>query len=358
MKLLAVTLAGIGLIPCGYAQTPAANSINNSMQIFQDSMNKAQAAQTQAQQQANLEQQNADRKRAQEASAAQKRDEAARNKTANPFGAVDQQRTTSAVATESANPFGAATGTALHAGGQGPEGLVSAPDNNGSATSSRVEKKQLDKATVSAYPRGGRYQLLIGSDLACSVKVDDGAPTDLAPDEPLIIKVAPGDHLLTVVSRDGKDKWRTVVDVDKPSKAVLIPLAGVKQAREQGVRAVQQDFAQAQQQVRAAATRSQQQAQAAADRDAKRKQIADIQSQINDLREQAETDQEAAQFAEQEAQMSQQSCANLPAGVRCNYQAAASGMNQIMANQKRQEIQRINVQISELQAQMQMIANQ
>jgi len=215
--------------------------------------------------------------------------------------------------------------------------------------------------TEAAKPRQqghARYQLIIATDLACSVKVDDSDARELSPDEPLIVRVALGDHVLTAISRDGQDKWQTIVQVDKPrSKAILIPLLSVKQIREQNVHAVARELDQARERARVAADRMQQQARASADQEGKRREMADIRSQIDDLRETATDDEQAAQNYEEQAQLAEDQCSNLPAGVRC-YGSAAAIMDKGLASQKRQEVQRINAQINELRGQLQALATQ
>ena len=99
----------------------------------------------------------------------------------------------------------------------------------------------------------------------------------------------------------------------------------------------------AKQQASAPADQSQQQTQAATDRDAKRQQIADLQSKISDLKDDAETNEQAAANFDQQSQV---------------LQGPGAIMARTFATQKRQEVQRINRQISELQDQLQSVQSQ
>lgn len=335
--LLATIFLGCAITPC-YGQA-SAGAFNNAIQTMQQMQSQQQATQ----QAADAQRQSMDRERAQDTMSAQKRDDAARQKVANPFS------TPSPVSpTPNATPFGASNAA------------LSPPNTDSLAVAPMPAPTA---AAPKVYNTNGHYQLIISSDVDCTVKVDDNAAVTLATDEPLVLKISPGDHIVSATSRDGRDKWRTVVDVDKPSKAVIIPLAAAKQARERGVQTAVLQLTQAQQAARTTADQAKQQAvaqaSAAAARDSKKQQLADIQAQITDLRELAVANEEAAQNFEQQAQIAEHSCVGVPAGTRCaSLNSSAAGMDRVMANGKRQENMRINLQISELQGQMQTIASQ
>lgn len=176
-----------------------------------------------------------------------------------------------------------------------------------------------------------RSELVIGTDLACSLKVDDSDTQNVSPDEPLILRVSPGEHLITAISQDGQDRWSKVIDVDKPKKAVMISLSAVKQERESYARGVAQQLNQAKEQARAAQMR-------AAGQAARQRQIEELEAQIRELRDDAETSAAAADNFDQEAQVLQS--------------GAGASAAQYLAAQKRNEVQRINRQIADLQQQI------
>lgn len=333
------------------AQTNSVSTINNMLPILQ----QQQTAEQQAEQAAQIQRQNADRAASQAAIASKKADDAVRSNTANPFGTV------SAPASNINNPFA----TASSVGITSPGGTTTTSAAGESGSGSELVTSHHSSAANSRGPISGP-RLVIASDIACSVKVDDGQTVDVFPDAPVVLKAALGDHIVTAITRDGKSAWHSTVTLDKPtSKAILISLGPAQRAPGQGSQSVAQLAAAAQLKMRETAARGQQQSQLVADRaqavtaerEAKRKQLADIQSQINDLREEQEADQEAAQNFDAEAQLSQQQCTNLPAGARC-YGAGVGGATQILAMQKRQEAQRLQLQINDLQSQMQLLTTQ
>lgn len=215
-------------------------------------------------------------------------------------------------------------------------------------------------------PKASTYQLMIGTDMLCSVRVDDATPKELSPDEPVAITVGLGEHLVIAVTRDGKDRWAKVVQIVKPGKKiVLIGLAAVKEAREQAERAKKEETqaharAVAEQldrsQVRAEQARQVEQQQAVAEElEAKRKRIVDLQSQIADLQQQAADSESEAQENEQRAQEIEQQCATIR-GPCANQLLIYT--NRSEAQRKRQEARELKSQVGELQVEVRKIENE
>jgi len=96
-------------------------------------------------------------------------------------------------------------------------------------------------------PAQGGATMLVQSDLDCTFAIDDQPKQPLKAGDTVRISATSGQHLVTAVSADGKDRWKTVVDVDKPAqKVVLIELVKVRAARQAAERQVlqlQQDIA-------------------------------------------------------------------------------------------------------------------
>lgn len=214
------------------------------------------------------------------------------------------------------------------------------------------------------------YQLLIGTDVPCSVKVDDSVSKELTPDEPIIVTVNLGEHLVTAVTKDGKDRWSTVIHIEKSrKKVVLITLASVKEAREQEekakrgesqshARAIAEDLERAR--LRAEQEREAEQrkiaAQRAAEQEAaKRKQIAELKSQIIDLQQQAENDEGEAQEDESRAHDFERGCATIR-GLCVNQMFIYT--NRSEAQRKREEARELRSQIADLEGQIQRVANE
>jgi regulator of replication initiation timing len=83
--------------------------------------------------------------------------------------------------------------------------------------------------------------MLVQSDLDCTFAIDEQPKQPLKAGDTVRIPTALGQHLITAVSADGKDHWKTVVDVDKPvQKVVLIELVKVRAARQAAERQVSQ----------------------------------------------------------------------------------------------------------------------
>jgi multidrug efflux pump subunit AcrA (membrane-fusion protein) len=186
--------------------------------------------------------------------------------------------------------------------------------------------------------------VLVDTDDSCRLTVDDTDEGVITPDQSKKIKVGSGEHILKCfIENVPALTWRKVVEAKTSGQTVaIISLKALHIQYDQAVAQAAQRKIQAGQQEQAAAARTQQQAQAAADREAKRRQIDAIQLKINDLSEDAEANEEAAQNFDQQAQMG----------------GPGGSMAAMLATQKRQETQRINLQISELQSQIQQITVQ
>jgi hypothetical protein len=96
--------------------------------------------------------------------------------------------------------------------------------------------------------------MLVESDLDCTFAIDDQPKQSLKAGDTVRISATLGQHLVTAVSADGKDHWKTVVDVDKPAqKVVLIELVKVRaerQAAERQVAQLKQEIAAKEQQAK------------------------------------------------------------------------------------------------------------
>jgi hypothetical protein len=85
-----------------------------------------------------------------------------------------------------------------------------------------------------ARPVGGPT-ILLRSDADCRVTFDDGPSQFLAAGVTRKVRTALGEHLVIAVSLDGKDDWKTVVQIEKPiQKVVLIELSKARTQRENG----------------------------------------------------------------------------------------------------------------------------
>jgi hypothetical protein len=142
--------------------------------------------------------------------------------------------------------------------------------------------------------------LLIQSDMDCIFTVDDQPSQAMRSGETKRVTAALGEHLVTAVSGDGKDRWKTVVDFDKPvQKVVLIELLKVRAARESGERETEQ----LEQEIKAKT------AQAKAVRGATetlKQQRAETEDQIVELQKQVRQEESAAQDDEVRAQQLRQ----------------------------------------------------
>jgi hypothetical protein len=120
------------------------------------------------------------------------------------------------------------------------------------------------------------------------------------------ISVTLGEHLVTAVSSDGKDKWKGVVDLDKPlQKVVLIELVKVRAARQAAERQIillQQEIAAKEQKAKdvAEATRVLEMQQQEV-----KKQRQEIADQIDVLQKQVRQEESAAQADEASARQDQ-----------------------------------------------------
>ena len=105
-----------------------------------------------------------------------------------------------------------------------------------SASAFTLLAQQPASATNTSAPQA-TPTLLIQTDLDCTFTVDDGASVALLADVIKKMPIAFGEHLITAVTADRKDQWKTVVNADKPvQKVVVIELQKVRAAREKGER--------------------------------------------------------------------------------------------------------------------------
>ncbi len=145
--------------------------------------------------------------------------------------------------------------------------------------------------------------LLVQSDVDCTFALDDQPKQALKAGEIKKISATLGEHLVTALSADGKDRWKTVVDLDKPlQKVVLIELVKVRAARQVAERQVlqlQQEIAAKGRQ----ATEAKEATQARAEQQEEvKKQRQEIEDQIDGLSKEARKEEAAAQNDEARAQ--------------------------------------------------------
>jgi hypothetical protein len=197
--------------------------------------------------------------------------------------------------------------------------------------------------------------LLIQTDSDCMITLDDQPGQAMQLNETKKIAVPLGEHLLSAVSTDGKDHWKTVVALDKPvQKVVLIELLKVRAARESS----EHEARQLQQTIQAKT----EQAQALREKTDKLKQAQGrLEQQIADLQKQARQEESAARNDESQAQqMRQQAMAAAAQGTNLgNFTAALgnAGVNNSMnsANAHRAKASQIQDQITDLNLKLEQV---
>ena len=229
-------------------------------------------------------------------------------------------------------------------------------------------RRNSESARTSATNSG--YTLTIGTDLDCSIKVDDSAPRELSTDEPFTIKVSRGEHLLSAISTDGKDRWSKVVDVEKPGKkVVLVNLAAIKQQREETERTRKEQTQAHAREVAAEMERQKEReaelqraaeeqaaaSRAAAQREEKTGKIKELRSRIAELQQEAEEDENEAQEDEKRAQELEQQCAAIN-GPCVNQTFVYT--NRSDARRKKQEARELRSQIAGLQREIDNLSNE
>jgi hypothetical protein len=94
-----------------------------------------------------------------------------------------------------------------------------------------VRHQNLPPTLLQQY-RHPKYQVLLSSDVDCRFSIDDVPTGELAKDGKTFISVEIGEHLVEAFTKDGIDKWKTVLVADKPQqKVILIELEQKRAAR-------------------------------------------------------------------------------------------------------------------------------
>jgi hypothetical protein len=75
--------------------------------------------------------------------------------------------------------------------------------------------------------------LLVTADLNCTLMVDGVSQGILKRDEIKEVQVSPGEHLVRAISTEGLDKWQAPITIDRLQKTLQIPLAAIREAREE-----------------------------------------------------------------------------------------------------------------------------
>ncbi len=215
------------------------------------------------------------------------------------------------------------------------------------APSARAQQRKLSAAKPSA-PKPTGATLLVQTDTDCMVVIDDQPGQPMLRAETKKITAPLGEHLLAAVSTDGKDQWKTVVNLDKPvQKVVLIELLKIRAARESAEREAEQ----LQHEIQAKTG----QAQSLREKTEKLKQAQGrLEQQIAELQKQARQEESAAQSDEYQAQqMRQQAMAGAAQGTNLgNFTAALgnAGVNNALnsANAHRARASQIQDQITDL----------
>jgi hypothetical protein len=195
-------------------------------------------------------------------------------------------------------------------------------------------------------PTGGT--LLIQTDSDCVITLDDQPGQPMQRNETRKIVAPLGEHLLTAVSPDGKDHWKTVVNLDKPvQKVVLIELLTIRAARESAER----EAGKLQHEIQAKT----EQTQALREKTDKLKQAQGwLEQQIAELQKQARQEESAARSDDNQAQqMRQQAMAGAAQGTNLGNLTAAignAGVNNALnsANAHRATASQIQDQITNL----------
>ncbi len=169
-------------------------------------------------------------------------------------------------------------------------------------------------------PKPTAGTLLIQTDSDCVITPDDQPGQPMQRNETRKIVAPLGEHLLTAVSSDSKDHWKTVVNLDKPvQKVVLIELLKVRAARE----STEHEAEQLQQQIQVKT----EQAQVLREKTDKLKQAQGrLEQQIAELQKQARQEESAARSDDNQAQqMRQQAMAGAAQGTNLGNLTAAIG---------------------------------
>jgi len=195
-------------------------------------------------------------------------------------------------------------------------------------------------------PTGGT--LLIQTDSDCVLTLDDQPAQPMQRTETKKITAPLGEHLLTAVTPDGKDHWKTVVNLDKPvQKVVLIELLTIRAARE----STERDAGQLQHDIQVKT----EQTQALREKTDKLKQAQGrLEQQIAEFQKQARQEESAARSDDNQAQqMRQQAMAGAAQGTNLGNLTAALGNAGVSnslnsANAHRARASQIQDQITDL----------
>ena len=199
--------------------------------------------------------------------------------------------------------------------------------------------------------------LLVQTDADCSFALDDG-PGELLKAGPFKrSSITLGEHVVSCVSQDGKDRWRTVISADKPvQKVVLIELQKVRVAREKD----EKEATQLERDIKAKREQAEKlkaaTANATARQDAINSRKSQIQDQIAGVQKQIQQEQAAAQDDDANTQQARSCVASAPktsVGVLiaagCSAKATESDNS---ARAHRGNIVRLQNQISDLNREM------
>ena len=204
--------------------------------------------------------------------------------------------------------------------------------------------------------------LLIQTDLDCTFTVDDGASVALLADVIKKMPIALGEHLITAVTADRKDQWKTVVNADKPvQKVVVIELQKVRAAREKGER----EAAQLEQDIKTKKEQAEKDGGETRDKatlqNAIKQRQTEIEGQIVELRRQVRLEVVAAQADDDSAQQSrvnqaiastQRTNIGMLAGIADNALATSSASSatahRVRAAQLQSQIDDLNRQAASL----------
>jgi len=202
--------------------------------------------------------------------------------------------------------------------------------------------------------------ILLRSDTDCNVTFDDGARQALLDGETRKVRTTLGEHLITAVSADGRDHWKTVVQIEKPiQKVVLIELLKVRAQRENGeaeATRLQEEIAAKEEQAQKIRESRQ---QLAAKQETMRRRRAEISEKVGNL--QIEAQDEDAQAAKEDAagnELKQNAYNAASIGGNVNNMAAilsASRANDFYqsAQRRREHAKQLRQEIVHLQSQLQ-----
>ena len=169
-------------------------------------------------------------------------------------------------------------------------------NSGGAAEQSRppAPRRQPDRSSSEAPPPTGAT-ILLQSDLDCTFAIDDQSKQPLKAGETTRVSVSLGEHLVTAVSLDGKDHWKTVVNLESPVQKVvlveLVKLRAARQAAERQVIQLRQEIAAKEQQAREVKQKTEALAE---QQKAVKKQRQQIEDQISALEKQARQEEAAA----------------------------------------------------------------